>query len=220
MQGLGAGLAPLAFALARDNVTPPRLPMAIGLLVAATAAGSAVGFVLAGLLVDHVSVSAIFWLLFAVGVLLAMLGWLAVPESPIRITAPIDLLGALLLTGAIGSLALAVSEASGSGLGLEPHGADQLPRRRVDCRVRRSRADRGHSPDRSGGSDPSIDLEREHRDGRTRLLAGGRADAGAAVGRLPQSDGLRAWTQRDPDRTSWSLRTRSESSSVASSQVG
>ncbi len=116
-QGLSAGLAPLAFALARDNVAPSRLPMAIGLLVAATAAGSAVGFVLAGLLVDHVSVSAIFWLLFAVSILLATLAWLAVPESPTRITAPLDLLGALLLTGAIGSLALAVSEASSWGWG-------------------------------------------------------------------------------------------------------
>lgn len=117
VQGFGAGLAPLAFALARDNVAPARVPMAIGLLVAATAAGAAIAFVLAGLLVDNVSVSSIFWLLFAVDVSIAALARLAIPESPTRVTAPVDRLGALLLTGGLGSLALAVSEGSHWGWG-------------------------------------------------------------------------------------------------------
>ena len=117
IQGLGAGVAALAVALARDSLPAARLTMAVGLLVAAGSAGSVAGLLLAGLLVDHVSVSAIFWLLFAVAAVLAVLVRAVVPESRARRTAPVDVLGALALAGGLGSLTLAVSEGNSWGWG-------------------------------------------------------------------------------------------------------
>ena len=67
-QGLGAGMAPLALALAREHIDPARVPTAVGMLVASASIGTVAGLLLAGLLVDHVGVAAIFWLLFAVAV--------------------------------------------------------------------------------------------------------------------------------------------------------
>jgi MFS family permease len=72
VQGLGAGVGPLALALARDHLPAARLTMAVGMLVAAGSVGAVVGLLLAGVLVDHVSVPAIFWVLFAVAVILAL----------------------------------------------------------------------------------------------------------------------------------------------------
>jgi MFS family permease len=117
LQGLGAGVAPLALALTRDSLPAARLTTAVGLLVAAGSAGSVAGLLLAGPLVDHVSVSAIFWLLFAVAMVLAVLVRVVAPESPARRTAPVDLLGALVLASGLGSLALAVSEGNTWGWG-------------------------------------------------------------------------------------------------------
>ena len=117
LQGLGAGVVPLAVALTRDSLPAARLTMAVGLLVAAGSAGSVAGLLLAGLLVDNVSVSAIFWLLFAVAVVLAVLVRAVVPESPTRRGAPVDARGALVLAGGLGSLTLAVSEGNTWGWG-------------------------------------------------------------------------------------------------------
>ena len=117
LQGLGAGVAALAVALARENLPAARLTTAVGLLVAAGSAGSVAGLLLAGLLVDQVSVSAIFWLLFAVATVLAVIVRAVVPESPARRTGAVDALGALVLAGGLGSLTLAVSEGNSWGWG-------------------------------------------------------------------------------------------------------
>ena len=117
LQGLGAGVAALAVALARDSLPAARLTTAVGLLVAAGSAGGVAGLLLAGLLVDHVSVSAIFWLLFAVAAVLAVLVRVVVPESRPRCTGPVDVLGALVLAGGLGALTLAISEGNSWGCG-------------------------------------------------------------------------------------------------------
>ena len=109
IQGLGAGMAPLALALAREHVTVERVPTAVGLLVASASIGTVAGLLLAGVLVDHVGLSAIFWLLFAVAAALAVAVRLAVAESRPGIAAGTDLPGAVLLAGALASLMLAIS---------------------------------------------------------------------------------------------------------------
>ena len=110
IQGLGAGLAPLALALAREHVARERVPMAVGALVAAGSIGSVGGLLLAGPLVDHVSVSSIFWLLLAVAVILGCLALGVVPESRKRSAARVDFAGALLLGAALGLLTVAISQ--------------------------------------------------------------------------------------------------------------
>ena len=117
VQGLGAGVGPLALALARDRLPAERLTTAVGLLLAAGSVGAVVGLLLAGVLVDHVSVPAIFWVLFATALALVVLVAVAVPESPAGARAPLDIPGALALAGALGSLTLAVSRGSAWGWG-------------------------------------------------------------------------------------------------------
>jgi MFS family permease len=120
VQGLGAGMAPLALALAREHVRAERLPTAVGLLIASASTGTVAGLLLAGVLVDHVSVAAIFWLLFGVAVLLAVGVRLAVTESSDRGHAGIDLAGALLLAGSLACLMLAISHGNKWAWGSPP----------------------------------------------------------------------------------------------------
>ena len=109
IQGLGAGMAPLALALAREHVEPKRVPIAVGALVASASIGTVAGLLLAGVLVNHASVSAIFWLLFAVAAALALAVRLAVRESSPRGEAALDLAGAALIAGSLGCVMLAIS---------------------------------------------------------------------------------------------------------------
>ncbi len=109
IQGLGAGMAPLAVALAREHIDPGRLPAAVGLLIASASVGTVAGLLLAGLLVDHVGVAAIFWLLFAVAVGLAIAVPLVVRESRDRGERAVDLAGALLLACGLACVMLAIS---------------------------------------------------------------------------------------------------------------
>jgi EmrB/QacA subfamily drug resistance transporter len=117
VQGLGAGIAPLALALARDQLQAPRLPAAIGALVAAGTIGSVAGLVLSGLLVDHVSVPAIFWVLLAVAVILIVLVSIFVPESPRRDRHQLDVPGSILLAGALAALVIPISQGNEWGWG-------------------------------------------------------------------------------------------------------
>lgn len=117
VQGLGAGMGPLAVALVRLNVEPERVPTAIGLLVASASIGAAVGLLVAGPLVDHISVQSIFWLLFAIAVVLAVAVWRTVDESSERMRRRLDLPGAALLAGGIGCVMLAISRGSVWGWG-------------------------------------------------------------------------------------------------------
>jgi MFS family permease len=124
VQGVGAAVGPLSYSLARDTVRPDQLPRAIGGIVGAASAGGAIGFLLSGLLVDHVSANAIFWVLFAMPIILAAGLIVLVPESHVRARAPIDVGGAVLLGAGLAALLLAISKgnawnwSSGRTLGL------------------------------------------------------------------------------------------------------
>ena len=50
VQGLGAAVAPLTYALVRDTVEPALLPRAIGIVVGAASTGGTLGFLLSGVL--------------------------------------------------------------------------------------------------------------------------------------------------------------------------
>jgi MFS family permease len=117
IQGLGAGVAPLAVAVARDHVSRERFPAAVGAVIAAGSIGTVAGLLVAGRLVDHVSVSAIFWFLCVAAALLACLVAVVVPESAERSADPIDLFGALLLGAALGLVTVAISEGNRWGWG-------------------------------------------------------------------------------------------------------
>lgn len=115
VQGIGAAVGPLSYGLARDTVAPAQVPRAIGTVVGTATAGGAIGFVLSGLLVDHVSVSAIFWFLFALPIATGAAIVALVPESPVRTRVPLDLGGACLL--ALGLLAALLGISKGNDWG-------------------------------------------------------------------------------------------------------
>jgi MFS family permease len=110
IQGVGAGLGPLAIGIARDRAPPGRAPVWIGLLIACAGAGAAVGLVAGGFLVQHVSVAAVFWVLVGIACVLFLGVVLFVPESPARGSASRpDWIGSLLLTAALLAFLLAVT---------------------------------------------------------------------------------------------------------------
>lgn len=115
VQGLGAGVGPLAFALLPEVVCPERMPRAIGVLVGGGGIGAVVGFLAAGPLADHLSVSSIFWLLVAVAVGLGAGVVRSVPESAARSQARVDWSGAAILSALLGVFTLAISEGSDWG---------------------------------------------------------------------------------------------------------
>ena len=117
IQGTGAALGPLAIGLARDAAPRGRAPLWIGLLVGATGVGAAVGLLLGGLLVDYVSVAAVFWFLFGLAAVLLVAIWLLVPETQLRDHARPDWAGGALLSTALLAALLAISKGNDWGWG-------------------------------------------------------------------------------------------------------
>jgi EmrB/QacA subfamily drug resistance transporter len=108
--GLGGGIFPLAIGIIRDEFPREKVANGIGTISAMFGIGGGVGLVVAGLLVDGVGVEWIFWLSAVASALAAFATWRWVPESPVRAEARIDWVGGLLLSGALMTLLLGVSE--------------------------------------------------------------------------------------------------------------
>lgn len=115
IQGLGTAVGPLTYGLARDTVSPVLLTRAIGAVVGASSAGSVLGFLLSGLLVDHFAPDAIFWFLLALSTVLAVTLFALVPETRVRADVSIDYGGAVLLGVGLFALLLAISKGNDWG---------------------------------------------------------------------------------------------------------
>lgn len=115
VQGIGGGVVPLAFGIIRDEVSPARSGTAVGMVASLMSGAFGVGIVLAGPIVDGLGYTWLFWLP-AIATGLAAVGTvLFVPESPVTKAGRISILPALLLTGWLLSLLLAVSEGNDLG---------------------------------------------------------------------------------------------------------
>ena len=110
VSGAGAALFPLSFAIIRDEFPPEKVKVGIGLLSAVWGVGGGFGIVLSGLIVDHFSWRYLF-LFGSIPVALSLvLVDRYVPESPIRSPSKVDVPGALLLSGGLISLMVALTE--------------------------------------------------------------------------------------------------------------
>ena len=110
LQGVGAAVFPLAFAIIRDEFPAERVGFAIGTVSSAFGIGGGVGLVLGGLMLEHLSWH---WLFIAGGVpSLAVAAAISrfVPESPVRTQAKADWAGAALLSLSLIALLVALSE--------------------------------------------------------------------------------------------------------------
>jgi EmrB/QacA subfamily drug resistance transporter len=108
--GAGGALFPLSFAIIRDELPADKVKVGIGLLSAVWGVGGGFGIVLSGVIVDHFS-----WrLLFVLGSIPVAISIALVhryvPESPIRSPSRVDVPGALLLSGTLLSLMIALTE--------------------------------------------------------------------------------------------------------------
>jgi MFS family permease len=117
VQGLSAGVFPVAFGLARRIVAPSGLPGVVAGLSAMFGVGGALGMVLAGPLVEVVGTPSLFWLCVALG-LVALAGAFVIGEPEVRAAAgKLDVGGALLLSTALVAALLVVSQGRTWGWG-------------------------------------------------------------------------------------------------------
>jgi EmrB/QacA subfamily drug resistance transporter len=117
VQGIGGGVLPLAFGIVRDEFPRDRAPGAIGAISSLMAVGGGVGLVLAGPVVDLLDHHWLFWLPLIVLTVAAVAAQLVVPESPVRSAGSVNWRAALLLSGWLVALLLAVSQAPSWGWG-------------------------------------------------------------------------------------------------------
>src|SRR3984957_19033349 len=124
IQGFAGGMLPVAFGIIRDEFPAEKVAGAVGVIAALTAVGAGLGIVLAGPIVGALDWHWLFWLPMILTVVAAVSAILFVPESPQRTPGRISWLPALLLSGWLVALLVALSEApswgwgSGSVLGL------------------------------------------------------------------------------------------------------
>ena len=109
VQGLGGGVLPLAFGIARDEFRE-RVTTALSVLASLTAVGFGFGIVAAGPIVDHLGFDGLFWLPAAVTAVAGTATLLVLPESPVRTPARLPVGPAVLLAIWLAALLLALSK--------------------------------------------------------------------------------------------------------------
>lgn len=101
VQGMGAALVmPIAMALLGAAFPPPQRARALGIFSGITGLAVLSGPLLGGAIVHGLAWQWIFWLNLPVALLVAWLMWLKVPEGKVA-AAPLDLLGAVLMTASL-----------------------------------------------------------------------------------------------------------------------
>src|SRR3954452_8890841 len=115
VQGAGGAVFPLAFGIIRDEFPRERVASGIALISAILGIGGGTGIVLAGPIVDALSYHWLSWLPLVLVVVATIGTVLFVPESPIKSPGRINWAGAVLLSGWLTALLLAISEGADWG---------------------------------------------------------------------------------------------------------
>ena len=111
IQGIGGGVLPVSFGIIRDEFPAARVATAVGFIAALAAVGGGAGIVLAGPIVAHLSYHWLFWIPLIIIVIATVATVWFVPESPVRTPGAVSWTAALLLSGWLVALLLAVSDA-------------------------------------------------------------------------------------------------------------
>ncbi|CAB4859074.1 unannotated protein [freshwater metagenome] len=156
IQGSGGAILPLAIGIIRDEFPRERVATGIGTISAMYGIGGGIALVISGVLVDKLGVDSIFVLSLLLSFIAAIATWRFVPESPVRVRAAIDYVGATLMATGLAGVLLAISEGNHWGwtssgvLGLFAAGAIvlvlfglwelRIPEPLIDMRLMRRRA--------------------------------------------------------------------------------
>jgi MFS family permease len=116
IQGVAGGVFPLSFGVIRDTFPRDRVAGSIGLLSASFGIGGGIGLPLAGVVVDNLDLSWLFWISL-VSLPVAAAVHRLVPPSPPVARARVDWLGAIVLSLALVAILLAVTEGGDWGWG-------------------------------------------------------------------------------------------------------
>ena len=111
VQGAAGGIFPLAFGIIRDEFPRERVAGAVGVMSALLGVGGGAGVVLAGPIVQNLSIHYLFWFPLVALVPATIAVQLFVPESPVRVPGRVNWTGAALMSGGLAAVLLAVSEA-------------------------------------------------------------------------------------------------------------
>ena len=117
IQGIGGGVLPLSFGLIRDEFPKEKVLGAIGVIAALAAAGSGVGIVLAGPIVNALNYHWLFWIPMIVMAYATVAAHYVIPESDVRTPGTLSWSGVVLLSVWLVAIILAISEAPTWGWG-------------------------------------------------------------------------------------------------------
>ena len=117
IQGVGGGIFPLAFSIARDEFPPERVAGSIGLMSSILGIGAGVGIVTGGLIVEHLSWHWLFWIPLATTVVAALCTRRFIPESPVRVPGRVNWAAAALMSLGICTVLIAISQTTTWGWG-------------------------------------------------------------------------------------------------------
>ena len=115
IQGVGGGVLPLAFGIIRDEFPAEKVGGAVGLISALTAIGVGLGIVLAGPIVSALDYHWLFWIPLIMIVAATLAAQFLVPESREKTAGRINWWAALLMSGWLVALLIAVSKAPSWG---------------------------------------------------------------------------------------------------------
>jgi EmrB/QacA subfamily drug resistance transporter len=117
IQGLGGAIFALAYGIIRDEFPPERVANAIALISGILGIGAGIGIVIAGPILNHVDYHWLFWIPL-IAIVISVFATIAlIPESRDRPGGSVHWLGAVLLSGWLIALLVAVSEAPTWGWG-------------------------------------------------------------------------------------------------------
>ncbi|MFI5689816.1 MFS transporter [Streptomyces sp. NPDC051636] len=114
-QGAGAAALPLSFGIVSALLPPQRIGRGLGIVSAMIGAGTGLGFVVGGLLVDHASWRWMFAVLAGVIAVAFLLVARWIPDDTARRDEPQDVPGTILLSLGLVALLLAITQGSHAG---------------------------------------------------------------------------------------------------------
>jgi EmrB/QacA subfamily drug resistance transporter len=117
IQGVGGGIFPLAFSIARDEFPPEKVAGSIGLMSSILGVGGGAGLVVGALILEHLGWHWLFWIPLVVTLLAAFFTWRYIPESPVRAPGRVNWGAAALMSIGISTVLIAVAQTTIWGWG-------------------------------------------------------------------------------------------------------